>query len=141
MKDCQKLSQTSCIPPKALLEALIAYWQRPEKTLRNFETFSAESPKKSGKNFFIEAFFPQKNLVDTRKAIFKTVQFFFPKVRKFHDQAKKPQTFILLRNLSSLEKTPLEAWLTILAALSKNCSPKTEKHYTQSPKTYKKKYF
>ena len=53
--------------------------RRPEKNSRTFEKFSDESPKKSGIRFFIGAFFPEKNLVDTRNAVFKTMLFFCQK--------------------------------------------------------------
>ena len=50
-------------------------------------------------------FFPQKNPVDTWNAVFKTMQKILPKVRKSLDQTEKPKITILLKNLSSLQKT------------------------------------
>ena len=69
------------------------------------------------------------------------MQFFLPKVRKSHDQAQEPGIFILLRKLSYLENTLLEAYSTFLTALSKNCSPKTKKENTQIRKRWKKLVF
>ena len=141
VKYCQKISQTSCIPPKALLEALIAFWQRPEKTLRNFQKFSVESPKKSNIKFFIGAFFPEKNLVDTRNAVFLTMQIFCqnsenPTIKlRNHKHLFFSETYHLLKKL--LWRHNLQFWqpsLKIVHQKPKNTTHKVRKHM-------KKKYF
>ena len=63
-----------------------------------------------------------------------------PKVRKSLDHTRKPKIKILLKSLSPLQKTLLEANITFLTAVSWNCLPKSKKLYTQNPKLYEKRY-
>ena len=136
VKDYKNLSQTSCVPPKALLEALNAFWQNAIiKFTEVWKVFRWRS-KKSSIKVFNEAFFPQINFVDTRNSVFKTMQNFLPKFRKSLDKLENRKK--LLQNLPSLEKPLLKAYLTFWTASSRSCSPKTKKHYTQSRITYKK---
>ena len=67
---------------KILWKQRLHFGRTTKKISRNFEKFSAWGPKKSGISVFIEAFFPQKNLLDTRNADFKTIQLFFAKSQK-----------------------------------------------------------
>ena len=103
----------------------------PEKIPRNFEKFSAEGPKKSGIKVFIEAFFPQKNLVDKRSAVFKTMQNFLPEVRKSFGQTQKPKKTFFSTLYHLFEKL---FWRQKLNP-SQNFPPEIDKLYTHSPKT------
>ena len=120
----QNLSQKSSVSPKALLEALLAFWQNARKFFAELcKVFRWRSKKIKYLGFHWNKFSSEKFYGHVKRN-FQNHAIFLPKVRKSHDQAQKPQFFILLRNLSSLEKTLLEASITyILTAVSKNCSP------------------
>ena len=92
-KGSQNLSQTSCVPPKALLEALKAFWQNAIKNFTELWQVFRWRTKNSGNKFFIEAFFPQITLVDTRNSVYKTTQIFFAKSQKISRQNQKPKIF------------------------------------------------
>ena len=92
-KGYQNLSQTSCVPPKALLEALNAFWQNAIKNFTELWKVFRWNSKNSGNKFFIEAFFPQITLVDTRNSVYKTTQIFFAKSQKISLQNQKPKNF------------------------------------------------
>ena len=92
-KGSQNLSQTSCVPPKALLEALKAFWQNAIKNFTELWKVFRWRTKNSGNKFFIEAFFPQITLVDTRNSVYKTTQIFFAKSQKISRQNQKPKIF------------------------------------------------
>ena len=102
-KGYQNLSQTSCVPPKALLEALNAFWQNAIKNFTELWKVFRWNSKNSGNKFFIEAFFPQITLVDTRNSVYKTTQIFFAKSQKISRQNQKPKIFFL-QSIPSLEK-------------------------------------